>query len=470
MAGRQSVRLLARQLTSSQCTLSQSQHHARRAFSSTPSALAAHNFMMPAMSPTMTEGNISSWKVKEGDSFSAGDILLEIETDKASMDVEAQEDGVVAKIFQGDGSKSVQVGTRIAVLADAGDDVSSLEIPADDSKPVQSQSENIKGGDDAKYESSGAEKNTPGTPQDPRPAKDKPKTSPQGPGANPKYPLYPSVIALIHENHIPDADVAKIAATGPNGRLLKGDVLAYLGTIASDYSAEQSKRIEHMGHLDLSNIKVLPATPENKPAPSEDTTRGKAAAAAEVAPVTSVSLTISLSEVLKVQKRVKDTLGVTVPISTFLARAVDLANDDLPNPKNAKPSADDLFNAVLGLTAIPTTSRGTYLPQIDAFPTLPPPSARQATKPSSRSPRLGTSAAKKIDILDILSGKVTPPRRAAAPLSTAASNPGRTLTTTSEGALNVFSLTVPKGEEKRARTFLERMKTVLQVEPGKLVL
>ena len=54
------------------------------------SGLAAANFTMPAMSPTMTEGNIASWKVKEGDSFSTGDVLLEIETDKATMDVEAQ--------------------------------------------------------------------------------------------------------------------------------------------------------------------------------------------------------------------------------------------------------------------------------------------------------------------------------------------------------------------------------------------
>lgn len=53
---------------------------------------------MPALSPTMTEGNIASWKIKEGDSFSAGDVLLEIETDKAQMDVEAQDDGILAKI------------------------------------------------------------------------------------------------------------------------------------------------------------------------------------------------------------------------------------------------------------------------------------------------------------------------------------------------------------------------------------
>ena len=416
---------------------------------------------MPAMSPTMTEGNIASWKVKEGDSFSAGDVLLEIETDKASMDVEAQEDGVVAKIFQGDGSKSIKVGTRIAVMADAGDDVSSLEIPADDSKPVQSEVDNIKGSDGAKYESSGAEKNTPGTPQNPRPAKDKPKSSPQGPGANPKYPLYPSVIALLHENHISDKDTEKMSATGPNGRLLKGDVLAYLGRIEAEYSSQQSQRIEHMAHLDISNIKVMPTIPENRPAPSEDTARG--APAHNSTPVTSVNISVSLTEVLKVQKRIKDTLGVTVPLSTFLARAVDLANDDLPRPRNAKPSGNDLFNAVLGLDSLPIISRGTYLPQIDAFPVL---ASKSKSMPMSRSPRVSKSTLGKIDIIDILSGRVTP--KQAAPLPTA-SVPGRTLTT-SEGALNVFSLTVPKADEKRARTFLERVKTVLQVEPGKLVL
>ncbi len=92
---------------------------------------------MPALSPTMTEGNIATWRVKEGEKFSAGDVLLEIETDKATMDVEAQEDGILMKIMQGDGSKSVQVGSRIAVLAEEGDDISSLEIPKDESPKSQ---------------------------------------------------------------------------------------------------------------------------------------------------------------------------------------------------------------------------------------------------------------------------------------------------------------------------------------------
>lgn len=417
---------------------------------------------MPALSPTMTEGNIAKWNVKEGDSFSAGDILLEIETDKASMDVEAQDDGVMAKIFAQDGSKAVKVGTRIAVLADPGDDISSLEIPADDSKPVQSEADNVKGGEDSKYETSGVEKEVKGTPQNKRPAKDKPATSPTGPGQNPKYPLYPSVVALVHENHIPDDEIAKIPATGPNGRLLKGDVLAYLGAIDSEYTSKLAKRIEHLAHLDLSNIKI--AQQAAKPtAEAVAATTTAPAAAPEPPKVSSVSLTISLAEVLKVQQRIQDTLGVTIPLSTFLVRAVDLANDDLPNPKGHKPSADDLFNAVLGLDAIPTTSKGTYLPQIDALP-----AASHAGK-RHYSPR--TSAAKKQpDIIDILSGKAAPKQSSThRPSPSPSPSSPASKVSTADGALNVFSLTVPAGEERRARTFLERVKTVLQVEPGKLI-
>jgi len=74
-----------------------------------------------------------------GDSFSAGDVILEIETDKAQMDVEAQEDGILAKIVVAEGAKAVQVGSRIAVLAEEGDDLATLEIPADDSSSSAGQ-------------------------------------------------------------------------------------------------------------------------------------------------------------------------------------------------------------------------------------------------------------------------------------------------------------------------------------------
>jgi hypothetical protein len=405
------------------------------------------------MSPTMTEGNISSWKVKEGDSFSTGDVLLEIETDKATMDVEAQEDGIMAKIIQADGTKGVQVGSRIAVLAEPGDDISSLEIPSEESKPPPKQA---KKEEESKSETSEpSEAAAPKTSEAPKSASS--PRPPSGRGQNTKYPFYPAVTALIHENHISESDIPKIPATGPNGRLLKGDVLSYLGRIQADYSSTQSKRIEHLAHMDLSNIKIAPpAEKKTSPPPT-------AALLPEVPAETSISLPISLFEVLKVQKRIQDTLAVSVPLSTFLARAVDIANDDLPKPKDAKPSSNDLFNAVLGLDSIPTTSRGGYIPQITALPSS---SAAFTAGPASksRSTRIGK---KEPDIIDILSGHTSLPTSRESPgvrssMGIAAS--------ASTGAVNVFSVTVPMGEEKRARTFLERVKTVLQVEPGRLVL
>ncbi|KAJ9662641.1 pyridoxine biosynthesis protein [Neophaeococcomyces mojaviensis] len=455
MAARLPVRMLVRHARSHQ-------QHALRPFSSGSRTLEAQNFMMPAMSPTMTEGNIASWKVKEGDSFSTGDVLLEIETDKASMDVEAQEDGIMAKIFAQDGAKSVQVGTRIAVIAEAGDDLSSLSIPEDTSSPSESPADNVKKASEEQGTESPVIK---GTPEDKRPDRDRPKTSPQGPGQNPKYPLYPAVQSLILANHIPEADAMKIPATGPGNRLLKGDVLAYLGTIEADYSKKQAERIEKLGHLDLSNIKLAaPKAPSDAPM---GTTTGPAvapgaAAVPDLPKLTSVSINISLTEVLKVQKRVQETLGTNIPLSAFLARAVDHANDDLPLPKGAKPSAEALFNAVLGLDTIPRVSRGTYLPQITA---LPPVTAGPAV------PRLASTRPlkKPVDIIDILSGKAKPVKSVIGRAALAGRNVPM-VSAAGTGATNAFSLTVPAGEEKRARTFLERMKTVLQVEPGRLVL
>ncbi|WP_022697796.1 pyruvate dehydrogenase complex E1 component subunit beta [Euryhalocaulis caribicus] len=82
---------------------------------------------MPALSPTMEEGTLSKWLVKEGDSVSSGDIIAEIETDKATMEVEAVDEGTVGKLLVDEGSESVQVNAPIAVLLEEGEDESALE-------------------------------------------------------------------------------------------------------------------------------------------------------------------------------------------------------------------------------------------------------------------------------------------------------------------------------------------------------
>ena len=83
--------------------------------------------LMPALSPTMEEGTLAKWLVSEGDSVSSGDILCEIETDKATMEFEAVDEGTIGKILIGDGSEGVKVNTPIAVLLEEGEEASDID-------------------------------------------------------------------------------------------------------------------------------------------------------------------------------------------------------------------------------------------------------------------------------------------------------------------------------------------------------
>ena len=73
--------------------------------------------LMPALSPTMTEGNLSKWLVKEGDFIKAGDVIAEIETDKATMEVETVDEGVIEKLLFKEGEQSIPVNSSIAILS-----------------------------------------------------------------------------------------------------------------------------------------------------------------------------------------------------------------------------------------------------------------------------------------------------------------------------------------------------------------
>ncbi|KAH7328543.1 pyruvate dehydrogenase protein x component [Stachybotrys elegans] len=384
---------------------------------------------MPALSPTMTEGNIATWKVKEGESFSAGDVLLEIETDKATMDVEAQEDGIMMKIMAQDGSKSVQVGTRIAVVAEAGDDIGALEIPADE-QPKQAA------------EAPAQESSSPKTSEVKSSEPNKTAKSSAGSGTyEHKYPLLPSVGHLVKQHGLSEQDVSKIKGTGPNGRLLKGDVLAYMGAINSETPASLSSYFEKLSHLDLSNIKV--AAPKAPAAPKVDK---PAAPKAPVKEIVEIQVPISMENVLHVQKKIQKSIGTFLPLSTFFGRAAAVANDDLP-PVLREPTPSELFDSLLGLDKAKgyTGSPAPYLPEISAV------------TPASFAP---ARPAKKADIIDILAGPAKKPARPTGiPTVPGFSN-----------GINVFSLAVPKAEEQRAQVFLERCKQILEEEPGRLVL
>src|SRR5579875_2535856 len=88
---------------------------------------------MPALSPTMEEGTLAKWLVKEGDTVSAGDLMAEIETDKATMEFEAVDEGTIARIVVPEGSEGVKVGAVIAILAEDGEDAAAVETPKGES-------------------------------------------------------------------------------------------------------------------------------------------------------------------------------------------------------------------------------------------------------------------------------------------------------------------------------------------------
>src|ERR1700680_1709574 len=93
------------------------------------------NILMPALSPTMEKGNLAKWLKKEGDKVKSGDVIAEIETDKATMEVEAVDEGTIAKILVPEGTQDVAVNDVIAVLAGDGEDVKAAGAGAASPRP-----------------------------------------------------------------------------------------------------------------------------------------------------------------------------------------------------------------------------------------------------------------------------------------------------------------------------------------------
>ncbi|MBB6505491.1 pyruvate dehydrogenase E2 component (dihydrolipoamide acetyltransferase) [Sphingomonas endophytica] len=168
---------------------------------------------MPALSPTMEEGTLAKWLVKEGDTVKAGDIMAEIETDKATMEFEAVDEGVISKIAVAEGSDGVKVGTVIALLlADGEEEGESTPAPAaKESEPKPSPADPNKTGTEAQPAKEDVRDH--GKPADPKPAParqdgDRVKAS-------------PLARRLAADKGV---DLSGVKGSGPNGRIVKADV------------------------------------------------------------------------------------------------------------------------------------------------------------------------------------------------------------------------------------------------------
>jgi pyruvate dehydrogenase E2 component (dihydrolipoamide acetyltransferase) len=189
------------------------------------------NILMPALSPTMEKGNLSKWLKKEGDSVKSGDVIAEIETDKATMEVEAVDEGTIAKILVPEGTQDVPVNDIIAVLASEGEDVKAAGAGAGASKAADSerslpQPSSQKGeGAGSAAGKAGPEPKQPPQPASPPPAGDRlpPKAVGEGGAAHSNGRVFSSPLArrLAKDAGI---ELSRVNGSGPHGRVIARDV------------------------------------------------------------------------------------------------------------------------------------------------------------------------------------------------------------------------------------------------------
>ena len=177
------------------------------------------NILMPALSPTMEKGNLAKWVKKEGDKIKSGDVIAEIETDKATMEYEAIEDGTLAKIVVPEGTQDVAVNSVIAVLAGEGEDVKAAASAAKSAPPQKAAEKKVE-------RAAAAPQPSPQRPAEagaaPRPQKPSSPATVEAPAARGNR-IFSSPLArrLAKEANI---DLNRVQGSGPHGRIIARDI------------------------------------------------------------------------------------------------------------------------------------------------------------------------------------------------------------------------------------------------------
>jgi len=190
---------------------------------------------MPALSPTMTEGKIAQWLKKEGDAVRSGDLLAEIETDKATMEVEATDEGTLGKILADAGAEAIAVNTPIAVIMEEGEDKSAL---AEAVKAAQAEAKSApKPAPETESPAPALAATAPVKPVSAAPTPQAPKAAPKAPAAQPKPTparapggrVIASPLARRMAK-VDGIDLARVTGSGPHGRIVKADVEAVIAS------------------------------------------------------------------------------------------------------------------------------------------------------------------------------------------------------------------------------------------------
>ena len=283
---------------------------------------------MPALSPTMEEGTLAKWLVKEGDKVASGDILAEIETDKATMEFEAVDEGTVAKILVPEGSEGVKVGAPIAILAGEGEDAKAAAgaaPKADTAPPAPPKAPPAPKADETPRAAP-----PPKAPVETPPAPSAPAAPPGAEGDRVK--ASPLARRLAQAQNI---DLASIQGSGPGGRIVRADVDAAVGKSPAAAPAPTAAAAPALGtHL------VMPG-PIEQAIPHEEvklsnirkTIARRLTEAKQQVPHIYLTVDIQLDALLKLRGELNKGLegrGVKLSVNDLLIKALAVALVDVP--------------------------------------------------------------------------------------------------------------------------------------------
>ena len=174
------------------------------------------NILMPALSPTMTEGKLAKWHVKEGDAVKSGQVICEIETDKATMEVEAVDEGKIGKIVVPEGAEGVEVNAVIAILLEEGE----TAVPAG-AAPCTCDRAESRSGTCSGSSQAGSGRTCPCSSGCCSPAAAAPAAKPAAAPSGGRIFASPLAKRIAAEKGL---DLSRITGSGPNGRIVKADV------------------------------------------------------------------------------------------------------------------------------------------------------------------------------------------------------------------------------------------------------
>ncbi|MAF94993.1 MAG: pyruvate dehydrogenase complex dihydrolipoamide acetyltransferase [Rhodospirillaceae bacterium] len=267
--------------------------------------------LMPALSPTMTEGTIAKWAKKEGDAVESGDVIAEIETDKATMEIEAVDEGTLGKILVPEGTEEVPVNQVIALLLEDGEDVSALEGALEGASAPAAP------------------------PVAPAPAPAKPAAAPQPTPARTANRVIASPLArrLAAEKGV---NLAALTGTGPKGRIVKRDVEgATPGSAATAPAAQAAQAAPPPTPTINAADPLLGTMPEFKSVANSTMRKTIAKRLTESArdvPHFNLSVDVDLDTLLDFRKRLnaKDGADYKISVNDFIIKAVALALERVP--------------------------------------------------------------------------------------------------------------------------------------------